>query len=260
MGSFEDLNYRVRRGDHDALLKVSEHSAEQIACEHAVMAHLAGRELEVGVPAPLPTRDLQPSVPVGDAHAHLLMWVPGVPLAEVPHLGPGTLTALGRLAGLTTAALSELELAPLPDSKWDPRLAAEVVRELLDETDLAGGPLAPELRTAIAPLAALSSEVTGALGVQIIHGDISDNNALVGPRGPGELRVTGLIDFSDVTRTWRICELACACVAVASRAPEDPSGRCFRWPAVSTAESRSPRPRPRRCGRSSWVGPPRARH
>ena len=221
VGSFEDLNYRVRRGDHDALLKVSEHSAEQIAREHAVMAHLAGREFSVGVPAPLPTRDLQHSVSAGDASAHLLMWVPGVPLSEVPYLGPATLTALGRLAGLTAAALSDLELGPGEDCKWDPRLAVTVVRELLDETELAHGPLAADLEAALAPLAALAPEVTGTLPAQMIHGDISDYNALASPGPRGELPVTGLIDFGDVTHTWRVCELACACVAAASRAPED---------------------------------------
>ena len=224
VGSFEDLNYRVRRVDHDALLKVSEQSAEQIGREHAVMAHLAGRELDVGVPAPLPTHDLQHSVTVGDARAHLLMWVPGVPLSEVPYLGPSTLGALGRLAGLTAAALSDLELGPGEDSKWDPRLAVTVVRELLDETELAHGPMAADLEAAVAPLAALPPEVAGALPAQMIHGDISDYNALASPGTRGELPVTGLIDFGDVTHTWRVCELACACVATASRAPADPLG------------------------------------
>ncbi|HET9102587.1 MAG TPA: aminotransferase [Solirubrobacteraceae bacterium] len=224
VGSFEDLNYRVRRGDHDALLKVCERSAEEIAREHAVMAHLAGRELEVGVPAPLPTRDLQYSVPAGAARAHLLMWVPGLPLSEVPYLASSTVTALGRLAGLTTAALADLALEPDEESKWDPRLAVTVVRELLDATDLAQGAMAADLETAIAPLDALPPQVAAALPSQMIHGDISDYNALASPGARGELPVTGLIDFGDVTHTWRVCELACACVATASRAPADPLG------------------------------------
>ena len=51
---------------------------------------------------------------------------------------------------------------------------------------------------------------------------MTDYNVLVTVVAPGRLRISGLIDFGDSTRSWRIADLANACVAVVCRELDEP--------------------------------------
>ncbi len=79
------------------------------------------------------------------------------------------------------------------------------------------------LLAATAPLRELLQRSDAELPArQTIHGDVSDYNVLVTAAGPGRVRISGLIDFGDSTRTWRIADLANACVAVVCRELDEP--------------------------------------
>ena len=69
------------------------------------------------------------------------------------------------------------------------------------------------LEAAIAPLRELEA---APLPRQLVHCDITDVNTLVTGGG-----LTGLIDFGDLTDTWRVCELAVACHAVIAGHTDD---------------------------------------
>ena len=75
--------------------------------------------------------------------------------------------------------------------------------------DVLGDEIGPDegqravLEQAVAPLRGLDA---ARLPRQLIHCDITDVNTLVTGGG-----LTGVIDFGDVTDTWRVCDLAVAC-------------------------------------------------
>eukprot|EP00967_Tisochrysis_lutea_P111973 scaffold176433_cov26-Tisochrysis_lutea.AAC.2 len=127
---------------------------------------------------------------------------------------PALLTApllrqLGETAGKVTAALDGFDHpgAHRPSFIWDlarcldlrpllPSLPPErqdVIGAVLDEFEALVLPLAPQLPCAI------------------VHGDINDQNVLVDPTAG---TVTGLIDFGDMSYTWRVCEVAVAAAYV----------------------------------------------
>jgi 4-aminobutyrate aminotransferase-like enzyme/Ser/Thr protein kinase RdoA (MazF antagonist) len=217
LGSYEDQSYAVAGdgGEPDHVLKINgPERSVSLELEHAILHGLAGAGLPYGLPLPVPSMSGAEILPCGENRVRLLRWVPGIPLGDLPDLGPERLRQLGELAALTGVAMASLTpAAPAPDCKWDPRLAAGVVAEVLAE-EKPGDAHAAALGQAIAPLA----EVDGArLPRQLIHCDITEVNALT---SGGAL--TGLIDFGDVADTWRVCDLAVACHAVVAHHADDP--------------------------------------
>jgi 4-aminobutyrate aminotransferase-like enzyme len=70
------------------------------------------------------------------------------------------------------------------------------------------------------------------LRCSVIHNDANDANLLVGPGPPAggtvqAARITGLIDFGDMVRSWTVADLAVAC-AYAAMDTTDPVGVCTR--------------------------------
>ncbi len=224
LGSYEDQNLRVDAGAERYVLKVAgpADARPPLEAEHAALA--AAATLELATPSPVPARDGAEIVDVDGHRVRLLSWVDGLPLTELAHLDEPTLRALGAVAAVSSAALGDVGSAcPPVASKWDPRQAAEVVDDVLADDP---GPTEDEreqLRAAVAPLRELRQRGDAELPpLQTIHGDVTDYNVLVTAVGPGRVRITGLIDFGDTTRTWRIADLANACVAVVCRELDEP--------------------------------------
>ncbi len=224
LGSYEDQNLRVEAGAERYVLKVAGPSDARppLEAEHDALA--AATALELATPVPLPARDGAEIVEVDGHKVRVLSWVEGAPLTEIAHLDERTLRGLGAVAAASSAALADVPPAGEPvASKWDPRRAAEVVDDVLaddpgftdDEPELllaAAAPLRERLQRGDAQLPPL----------QTIHGDVTDYNVLVTVDGPGRARISGLIDFGDSTRTWRIADLANACVAVVCHELDQP--------------------------------------
>ena len=164
-----------------------------------------------------------PIVDVDGHRVRLLSWVDGMPLSEVAHLDEPTLRGLGAVAAASSAALADVDPARPPvASKWDPRLAAEVVDDVLADDPGLSEDERELLLTATARLRSLLAAGVSLPPLQTIHGDITDYNVLATADAPGRLRISGLIDFGDSTRTWRIADLANACVAVVCRELDEP--------------------------------------
>jgi 4-aminobutyrate aminotransferase-like enzyme/Ser/Thr protein kinase RdoA (MazF antagonist) len=219
VGSYEDQNVRVRADGRSYVLKIDgqDRSRTTLQREHDAMRHLAGKD--IGYELPVPIGEI---VGVNDRHLRLLSWVAGSPLTQAPYLNADALADLGALVAASAAGLQDFDPPPGDlDLKWDPRLAPAVVTDLLDGTT-------PDqraaLNAAIRPLQELPAATADALPWQLIHCDITDFNVIWRPTADGRIGLTGLIDFGDLSRTWRVCDLACTCVAMVARDAEDAIG------------------------------------
>jgi 4-aminobutyrate aminotransferase-like enzyme/Ser/Thr protein kinase RdoA (MazF antagonist) len=222
LGSFEDQNFAVVAADDDDgdgdptyVLKVNgPERSVSLEFEHAVLHGLARAGLIYDLPLPVAATSGTEIVAHGSDRVRLLRWVPGIPLADLSEQSPRRCYELGALAGRMGIAMAAItSAAPPADCKWDPRLAATTVDDVLhDEAGPDEGQRAI-LEEAIAPLRGLDG---AGLPRQLIHCDITDVNVLVTGGG-----LTGLIDFGDLTETWRICDLAVACHAVVAGHTDD---------------------------------------
>ena len=156
LGSYEDQNLRVDAGDDRYVLKVAGPSDARPPLEAEHHALSAAAALELATPVPVRARDGAEIVDVKGHRVRLLSWVDGLPLTEVAHLDEPTLRALGAVAAASSAALADVGPADPPvASKWDPRLAADVVDDVLAEDPGLDDDERELLLTATAPLRTL---------------------------------------------------------------------------------------------------------
>jgi 4-aminobutyrate aminotransferase-like enzyme/Ser/Thr protein kinase RdoA (MazF antagonist) len=216
LGSFEDQNFAVAddTGDPAYVLKVN--GAERsvsLELEHAVLHELPRAGAIYDLPLPVAATSGAEIIKHGPDRVRLLRWVPGIPLADLEQ-SPRRLYELGALAGRVGLAMAAVRpAAPPAECKWDPRLAVRTVDDVLGDDPGPDDAQRAVLKEAVAPLRDLDG---AGLPRQLIHCDITDVNTLVTGGG-----LTGLIDFGDVTDTWRICDLAVACQAVVAGHADD---------------------------------------
>jgi Ser/Thr protein kinase RdoA (MazF antagonist) len=152
----------------------------------------------------IPTRDGRHILPTPDGALRLLTWLPGTPLAHLPRT-PALAASIGRALGQLDATLARFH-HPAADHHllWDIRNA----------TGLAPltGALPQDLKPRVAAfLARFASDIAPALDRlprQVIHGDFNPHNLLADPAEP--TRLTGILDFGDMTLSHRVCDLAVA--------------------------------------------------
>jgi len=226
LGSYEDQNLRVDAGERSFVLKIAgpSESRPSLEAECEVLGVMASRGGDViATPTVVPASDGAQIVEVGGHRVRLLSWLDGVPLTELPVVPESTLRELGAIAATSALALAHYEpCAPVVRSKWDARIAPEIVDEVLaDEPGPTEGERAT-LLAASAPLRELLASGAPTPPLQMIHGDMSDWNVIATVTAPGRVQCTGLIDFGDITRTWRIVDLASVCTAIACHDLEEP--------------------------------------
>ncbi|MBD3664097.1 aminotransferase class III-fold pyridoxal phosphate-dependent enzyme [Sulfitobacter sp. TSTF-M16] len=185
------------------------------------MTHIAARDPDVPVPRVITSLNGEDVLTLKDeTGAARLVWLiarlPGRVYAQVTPKTVSLMRQLGVALGRTARAMADFSHARLErDFKWDLMRAhwiaghldafADPQRKTLLESDLAAF-------EAIRP-------VLDALPKQAIHNDANDYNILVAG-DPGDLRVTGLIDFGDMCTGPRICDLAIAAAYVVLDQPQ----------------------------------------
>lgn len=186
-----DDTFRVDLGDGSRLLAKVAHpndSAELLDLQDSALAAVARRDPELPVPRVIP----------GDAvidgrRMRVLTWLPGSPAgaARLP------LRRGGELLGRLSRALAGFE-HPAADRilPWDLRR----VPDLAPYTD------EPVILDAIARYTAEVSPVLAAAPQQIVHSDFHPENVLADEAGT----ITGVIDFGDIVRTARVCDVGVA--------------------------------------------------
>ena len=236
-----DRNVLVHIGENGAaeryVLKIAGPWTDRrgLELQNGVMGHLAGRGPS-GLPRPVPLAG-QEAASVGEwqdrdgrnCSVRLITFVPGSLMADTRPHTESFLRSLGGYLARLDKALEDFDAdaavggdAAFVDGRagrWDLSSAAGVIREF--------GPKIPDegRRRLVSAVAERLEDVvaprTADLPRALIHNDGNDYNVLVDLDDHGLPRVSGLIDFGDMTRSLRVHEPAIA-AAYAGLGKEEP--------------------------------------
>jgi 4-aminobutyrate aminotransferase-like enzyme/Ser/Thr protein kinase RdoA (MazF antagonist) len=153
---------------------------------------------------------------VGDGgREHLawaISWLPGRPLALAARRSPALLTDFGHSIGALDAALADFDTPAIHrDFYWDLARGREIVsrhRDLVADVELGR-----TIDRLIGTFDRRTAPLLPSLPRTAIHGDLNDYNVLIGGGSDVESRdqhVTALVDFGDMTHSFRIGDLAIA--------------------------------------------------
>jgi len=233
LGSQQDANFLIEAPTGKYVLKVSNpaFTIADLTAQNAAATHIATREPDLHVPVGLPGTDGQPvqeltldNQPDGSrlkTAARLVTFVEGDVLSARRYLAPSVVESLGELAGRTSRALQSFDGGvPARELQWDLRHAEEVVERLAANVSVPGGAEAARAAAAVAGRAL--DAVRDRLPIQVIHGDLTDDNVVAVRGADGRPRPIGLIDFGDLMESWAIAELAVTCSSVVQYA-DDPA-------------------------------------
>jgi len=202
LGSNQDRNFLISSASGPVLVKyaneafgAAELEAQGLAADAVAAAGLrAPRTLGV------------------DGRMRLLSFVEGTPLSGA-EVDPA---ALGALSARVALALRDLEHPGFAQrTQWNLQDAAGVIELLLPHVPASRR---DEVRRVAAEALARLDPVRADLRRQVIHGDLTDDNAVLSPAG----ELDGVIDFGDVATSWTVAELAVTCTAILHRFPDEP--------------------------------------
>jgi len=219
LGSNQDRNFRIDTGGERFVLKLANpvFSADELLAQNAALAALAGSGIRI--PEVVRAVDGAELVEVEVAGrtllARVLRYLDGEPLTGVGRPSRDQLRTLGALAGRVAGGLAALTHPGLDrTTQWDARIGGEVVDLLLEHVEQ------PAKRRIVreATDAALErlEPLRRRLRVQAVHGDVTDDNIVLGDDGPG------VIDFGDVSDGWLVAELAATVTSALHHVPDEP--------------------------------------
>ncbi len=225
LGSQQDLNLRVDAAQGRFVLKACHGSYAQVElqAQHAALAYL--REQGLPVPAVQTAQSGETLLAVDiDGHplrVRLLDYIDGQPLTRLKHMPPRLMAELGKLCARLDKALVDFDHPGLERTlQWDPQHAQALIEHLLPVLQDAAQ------RARIAQAARLASERLAPLAQQLptqaVHLDITDDNTVWARDDQRQWQLQGVIDFGDLSRTWRIADLSVTCAALLHHAEGDP--------------------------------------
>jgi 4-aminobutyrate aminotransferase-like enzyme/Ser/Thr protein kinase RdoA (MazF antagonist) len=220
LGSQQDRNFLVRtESGRRLVLKVANPvtgtAALRAQCE--AVEHLVPAVPELLLPRARRGTDgefVQP-LPAGGTtlDCRLVDYLDGEPVMDSRYLAPRVVARLGEVAGRMAAGLADFTV---PEGGrtglWDLRNALGAVESL--------APLMTDWEEADRVLSAARAahaqvaEVAARLPVQVIHGDVTDNNVVCRREPDGRPLPVGVIDFGDLGPGWTVAELAVTCTSV----------------------------------------------
>lgn len=227
LGSQQDANFLLRSAGGEAIgvLKVANpaFSRLELEAQDAAAAFIAAGEglrtaHNVELPGTTPIARIDGETPL---YARILTFLPGGTLSGGAYLNPARVAAMGSLSGRVCRALTDFD-HPGVDRvlQWDLRHGLRTVEVLASHM------VDQHRRQAVEAAAAEAwttiADVAEDLPVQVIHGDLTDDNVVCGPGDSHDLggHPDGVLDFGDVTRSWAVAELAVTVSAVLRHDPE----------------------------------------
>ncbi|MGW3961484.1 aminotransferase [Amycolatopsis sp. NPDC005003] len=224
LGSNQDANFLLRTpaGHPVAVLKVSNPAfrAAEVPVQDAAADRIAAAYPELRVAQVLRADDgaarrATVATPDGPVVARLIRFLEGGTLFGKGYLDPRSVARLGEVAGKVDLALAGLTGGDRV-LQWDLRYADRTVAALGSSLPAARR---AEIESAAARAWDLVAPLVPALPVQVVHLDLTDDNTVLGADG----LVDGVIDFSDLTRTWTVSELAIASSSVLHHPGAEPA-------------------------------------
>lgn len=204
--SERDQNHRLDAPSGSFTLKLANKGEPAPLTEFQTLAllHTAAEAPDLPTPRVIPALDGRPIIATPDGALRLLTWLPGTPLAHLPRT-PTLAASVGRALGRLDAALASFDHpAAAHHLLWDIQNARDLAPLLPALSD----DLRPRITAFLARFAATTTPALARLPAQVIHGDFNPHNLLADPGQPSHL--TGILDFGDMTRSYRICDLAVA--------------------------------------------------
>ena len=207
-----DSNYRVNADRGISVLKImrQECDPEFVRMQIGAIELLRNSDSSIPVPEVVPARNGERIVKLGDGEgfprlAWMQTWMSGTRFADYRPRGTALFHALGRMAGRIAKGLEHYDHPMLRRRfKWNPLQAAWITEEIRSVDDPARRAL---LRSILAQYCAVQ-DALGELPLQAVHNDLNDCNILVAGE-PGRVpEIAGVLDFGDMCRAPRICELA----------------------------------------------------
>jgi hydroxylysine kinase len=193
----------------DVVLKVAhpQDRAALIDLQSRALEHARAADPGIPMPRVVPTIDGALAADIGGRTARVLTWLDGDLVIDSPQT-PALFRDAGRMLGRLNRALADFEHpAADRDLAWDLPNLPDLRPHVTDVLHL-------EL---IDRFAAETVPALARLPHQVIHNDAHPGNLLVDPAHPDV--VAGILDFGDVTRAPRVCDLA---VALAYLVPDAP--------------------------------------
>src|SRR3954470_12292269 len=211
LGSERDQNFRIEEASGRSFtLKISNSGEDRavLEMETAAILHAAGVDPELPLPDPLPTLGgtymTEVDGPDGSRHlVRLLTFLDGHDV-DAPDVPGSALFELGRTAARMGRALRGFfHPAAGRELLWDAKNLPNL-RPMLEHID--GNERREVVERVLDRFEARVAPVLGTLRAQVVHGDLSLGNVLVDREG----RVTGIVDFGDMTHTALVCDLTAA--------------------------------------------------
>ncbi len=141
--------------------------------------------------------------------ARVLAYLPGTQMAAVAERSESTLEQIGLALGELDLCLLGFEHPAMDrEHRWDPRQAQWLTGATQHIPDPGQRGIVERLlvqyRGRVVP-------IVDDLPLSVIHNDANEENLLLDRDGEGDWRMTGLLDFGDMLRTYTVNELAVAC-------------------------------------------------
>lgn len=214
LGGEHDLNFRGPTADGDIIVKAMRPQADASLVERQCAAIAFARAADPALPLPriLPFPDGRLWQMVDDHRRQpRLVWVqralPGIAMGELGPQSTVLLSEVGEMTARLDRALEGFALGSAQEAaKWDLMKAGWIASQL----DVLGdGPRRALVDTIVADYRRVLPRLM-ALPVQPLHNDLNDYNILIEPSLTEPARISGLIDFGDMTVAPRVCGLAIA--------------------------------------------------
>ncbi|GAA4371163.1 aminotransferase [Paeniglutamicibacter cryotolerans] len=145
--------------------------------------------------------------PTGTHIVRLIRYLEGGTLHGSDYLSVAAVAEMGRVSGEVSTALANLPIPPAERIlQWDLRQGPRVVEFL------AGHIADTELRQRVVRVVRAEADrverVAALLPVQVIHGDLTDDNLMRSASPDVSRLLDGVIDFGDLMLSWCVAELA----------------------------------------------------
>lgn len=217
LGSQQDANFLlvdmtgardVAEGTPVAVMKISNSAFDTVTAEE--QDHAAQWLADSAAALRTPTRVGELAVleaPSGSHTVRLIRYLDGGTLHGSGYLSTATVAAMGRVCGEVSVALGDLPTAPAERVlQWDLRQGPRVVEFLAEH--IADADLRARVTRVARAEARVVERVAASLPVQVVHGDLTDDNLMRSATPDDERLLDGVIDFGDLMLSWCVAELA----------------------------------------------------